>query len=151
MPPSIHAQPRPLSALRSAVSRGREAGRGSRRLACVLLYAVLAVELPAAAAPMQQEVEDLLQAIERSGCEFYRNGSWHSGAETRQHLARKYEEVRRTQTLTSAEDFIDGVATRSSASGLPYRVRCPGTAELPSGQWLREVLERQRRAGSPPR
>jgi hypothetical protein len=151
MLPSIHAAQRPLSALRSAVSRGRAAGRSSLHLACLLLGAVLAVELPAAAAPLQQEVEQLLQAIERSGCEFYRNGSWHSGAATRQHLARKYEEVRRTQTLTSAEDFIDVVATRSSASGLPYRVRCPGAAELPSGPWLRELLDRQRRAGSPPR
>lgn len=151
MPPSIHALPRPPSALRAAVSRGRQAGRSSLCLALLLFSAVLAVQLPASAAPMQQEVEELLQAIERSGCEFYRNGSWHSGAETRRHLARKYEEVRRTQTLTSAEDFIDGVATRSSASGLPYRVRCPGAAELPSGQWLRELLERQRLAASRPR
>lgn len=146
MPPSMH----PLPAIRATASPGRQA---RRRLLCLALLcsAVPAVELPAAAAPMQQEVEELLQAIERSGCEFYRNGSWHSGAETRRHLARKYEEVRRTQTLTSAEDFIDGVATRSSASGLLYRVRCPGAAELPSGQWLHALLERQRRAGSLPR
>jgi hypothetical protein len=150
MPPSTHPLPRPLSATRATASPGR---RAHRRLLCLALLfsAVLTVELPAAAAPMQQEVEELLQAIEHSGCEFFRNGSWHSGSETRQHLARKYEGVRRTQTLTSAEDFIDGVATRSSASGLPYRVRCPGAAELPSGQWLHALLERQRRAASLPR
>lgn len=151
MPPPIHALPCPPSALRAAVSPGRPAHRSPLCLALLLFSAVLAVQPTAAAASMPQEVEELLQAIERSGCEFYRNGSWHSGAETRRHLARKYEEVRRTQALTSAEDFIDGVATRSSASGLPYQVRCPGAAELPSGQWLRELLEQQRRAGSPPR
>jgi hypothetical protein len=151
MPPSIHALPCPLPALRAAVSPGRPARRSPLCLALLLFSAALAVARPVAAAPMQQEVEGLLQAVERSGCEFYRNGSWHSGAETRRHLARKYEEVRRTQTLTSAEDFIDGVATRSSASGLPYRVRCPGAAELPSGQWLRDLLERQRLADSHPR
>jgi hypothetical protein len=101
---------------------------------------------PATAAPPTSASEDiqyLLDAIERSGCEFYRNGSWYAAAEARSHLASKYREVDKKQPVRSAQDFIDWVGTRSSMSGEPYRVRCPGSDAMTSAEWFRRALERR--------
>jgi hypothetical protein len=68
------------------------------RLGCLVLalgaFASLLLSGSAAAAGsdrrMHDEIQYLLLSVERSGCEFYRNGSWHPGPEARAHLTRKY-------------------------------------------------------------
>jgi hypothetical protein len=97
----------------------------------------------AASTSASQDIQYLLDAIERSGCEFYRNGSWYAAAEARSHLAGKYREVNKTRPVRSAQDFIEWVGTSSSMSGEPYRVRCPGSDAITSAEWFRRALERR--------
>ena len=109
---------------------------------------------PAAAQPSRSaadEIQYLLAAMERSGCEFQRNSSWHSAAEARAHLGRKLVEVEKKQPIRNASEFIDAIATRSSISGEPYRVRCPGAEPLPSATWFRQTLEQYRQTAPPTR
>jgi len=96
--------------------------------------------------PATEEIQTLLAAMEQSGCEFYRNGNWHTAVEARAHLAGKLAEVERRHPPRSADEFIDVVATRSSISGEPYRVRCPGVAPIASATWFRQTLERSRQS-----
>jgi hypothetical protein len=121
-------------------------------MAAAAITALLAV--PAAAQtprPATVEIQTLLAAMEQSGCEFYRNGSWYTAVDARAHLARKLAEVERRHPPRSTDEFIDLVATRSSISGEPYRVRCPGAAPLASATWFRQTLERSRQAAPPAR
>jgi hypothetical protein len=110
-------------------------------IACVVLVGGQAPAVPSTSTP--EDIQYLLDAIERSGCEFYRNGSWYAAPEARSHLASKYRQVDKRQPVRSAEDFIGWVGTRSSMSGEPYRVRCPGSDEMTSAEWFRRALERR--------
>jgi hypothetical protein len=66
------------------------------------------------------------------------------GADARDHLQRKYDWARKRHLAGSAEEFIERAASRSSLSGKPYRVRCPGRPEVESQRWFHEVLRRIR-------
>jgi Family of unknown function (DUF5329) len=110
-----------------------------------LLLAGAACALPPAA---QTEVDQLLAALESSGCEFQRNGSWHSAVEAKGHLLRKLKAIERRGSLDSAEQFITLAATASSSSGKAYQVRC-GNEFSTSGSWLQTRLK-QLRATKPP-
>ena len=106
---------------------------------------------PAQAAPgpeAAREIAALMGALEHSGCQFERNGTWHDPAAARAHLQRKYDALLRRGLVDTAEQFIDRAATRSSTSGRAYHVRC-GTAPVrEAGAWFREQLQRLRaRAG----
>jgi hypothetical protein len=117
--------------------------------AIAALLAMSAAAQPTRAAA--DEIQILLAAMEQSGCEFYRNGGWHTAADARAHLTRKLARVEKGQPLRSAGEFIDAVATRSSSSGEPYRVRCPGSAPVASATWFRQALQRSRQATLPTR
>lgn len=119
-------------------------------MAAGTIIAVLAIHASAQPTrPAAEEIQTLLAAMEQSGCEFFRNGSWHTAVEARAHLARKLAEVERRHPPSSVDEFIDVVATRSSISGEPYRVRCPGVAPIPSAIWFRQTLERSRQTAAP--
>jgi Family of unknown function (DUF5329) len=110
--------------------------------------------LPAAhaappAAVMQTEINYLLGYVKSSGCEFYRNGSWYDSAKAQAHLRYKYEAFAARHRITSAEDFIEVAATKSSFSGRPYQIRCGGGEAVSSNRWLHEVLDRFRAHGAP--
>lgn len=108
-----------------------------------LALALLSVTAPAAT--MESEVPQLLARMEASGCEFYRNGSWASGATARAHLERKYRAMRERHLVATTEEFIERGATRSSMTGEAYRVRCAG-AETGSAAWFTQELRRMRAA-----
>ena len=100
----------------------------------------------------RREVSDILERIEKSGCDFNRSGSWYDGASARKHLQRKYDYLLARDKLGSAEDFISLAATRSSMSGEAYAIRCGSTTPVPSAQWLEAELRRIRAASPlPPR
>ena len=88
--------------------------------------------------PQEQEIEFLLTTIGSSGCLFIRNGSEHEPAEAESHLRMKYRKGRRY--ISDAEDFINRIASKSSWSGKPYQVKCPGEAAADSGPWLQAEL-----------
>jgi len=115
-------------------------------LRSALMLAILAC-LPAYAQPpasVQMEVGFLLGYIDGSGCEFYRNGTWHDSKAAQQHLRDKYDYLAARNLIDTTEDFIDKAATKSSLSGQAYVVRCNGAAPVSSGKWLRDELVRLR-------
>ena len=94
------------------------------------------------------EVNYLLDFIESSGCEFYRNGTWYDSKRAQAHLRDKYETLAAADRISTAEDFIDKAATTSSLSGRRYQVRCRGSAVVTSDRWLRDALARYRTSGA---
>src|SRR5512134_3489930 len=95
----------------------------------------------------QDEIQYLLQKVEHSGCEFYRNGTWHPGPEARAHLARKYQAVDAKGLIRTTDDFVRRVASESSLSATQYRVRCGKTEPVSSETWFRQELARYRQRG----
>jgi len=113
----------------------------------------LAACLQAIAAPVpakvRTEIETLLGNLQASGCEFNRNGSWHSGAEAKAHLLRKLEYLEENAALQTTEQFIEQAASESSFSGQPYQVKCGEAAAVGSRQWLTRELASLRSSASP--
>ena len=70
---------------------------------------------------------------------FVRNGEEHTPAEAADHLQRKWEYA--GDDIATAEQFIQELATKSSASGELYKIRFANGKELPSGEYLRQQLE----------
>lgn len=92
----------------------------------------------------QTEINYLLDFIEISGCEFYRNGSWSDSVLAQSHLRGKYQYLSSRNRIETAEDFITQVASKSSLSGRSYEVRCGVCTTLTSNEWLHAVLARYR-------
>lgn len=89
----------------------------------------------------KDEIDHLLQYVADSSCTFVRNGSEYPAGKARDHLESKYRFV--GSRISSAEDFIQYLATKSSLSGEPYHVKCGKTDAL-SGAWLTAELKRYR-------
>ena len=92
----------------------------------------------------QTEINYLLNYVEISGCEFYRNGSWHDSVQAQQHLRTKYEYFSARRGIQTAEDFIREAASKSSLSGKSYEVRCGACQTVATRPWLEAVLARYR-------
>jgi hypothetical protein len=116
-----------------------------KRIAIALLFTVaLAAHgepLPPAA---KAEVTAILARLESSGCQFNRNGTWHTGAEARSHLQSKLAYFENKAAPKSAEEFIDLAATKSSITGSTYQVKCGVEASVPSAAWLKLQLQEVR-------
>ena len=118
-------------------------------LCCVLLfYWPAAHAAPPAVA--STEINYLLDFVDRSGCQFYRNGSWYDSHRAQSHLRTKYDYLVARDRIKSAEDFIDQAATQSSVSGEAYQIRCEAGPALPSNRWLRTALSDYRSFGAHP-
>lgn len=90
----------------------------------------------------EAEVEHLTAYLENSGCNMVRNGKTYSGEEGGKHVRRKYEYFR--DDISSTEAFIELSATKSTMSGKPYKVQCPGEPPRDSADWLLEELSAYR-------
>lgn len=111
-------------------------------LAACLFWASLAFgHMPTVA---QAEIQALLDYVGSSGCEFNRNGDWHSAEVTRLHLTKKFQYLLDRRPPRNAEDFIANVATTSHLSGQPYMVRCDPGETIPSSIWLQTHLKKIR-------
>lgn len=124
-----------------------------RQLFLLPLLWLFAAALNAAplAPQVRAEVDALLSALERSGCEFNRNGSWYAAKEARTHLLRKLEYLEGKNAVQRTEQFIDLAASASSSSGKPYLVRCGKGAPVESRAWLTAQLAALRGAAAGPR
>ena len=111
-------------------------------LALLLLAPLLAAAAPAARDP---DIDALIARVAQArGVTFFRNGSAHTAAEAAAHLRRKLDAAR--GRVTTAEQFIDAVGTRSSLTGIAYRVRLADGRELDSATWLHQLLREVRAA-----
>mgnify|MGYP002621962165 FL=1 len=107
------------------------------RLFVLLLLA--AAPLFARDAAENARIEALIGKIEAlEGAKFVRNGKAHDAAEAADHLRMKLK--RAGDRVKTAEDFIDGIATKSSVTGRPYRIRFKDGSETETGPWLHDRL-----------
>lgn len=113
------------------------------KVVTLLLAAVLlAFPAPAFATPSADEdaaIVHLIGFVRDSGLQFIRNGDAHDPAEAADHLSMKYNKVKKR--LSTAEEFIDNVASKSSLSGKPYFIRQKDGAETPVAEWLHAELK----------
>jgi hypothetical protein len=116
-----------------------------RRLLSLLACAVALTGAAASLDPATTaEIGELMTRLEASGCEFQRNGTWHTGAEAKAHLMRKLKYLEDRGAVQSTEQFIEQAASGSSSSGQPYWVRCGKSAPVTSGAWLTSQLQAMR-------
>jgi hypothetical protein len=115
-----------------------------------LILGMTLLPVARAAPPLvtQTEINYLLGSIDRSGCEFYRNGNWYDSKKAQAHLRYKYEMLAVHDQINTAEGFIEKAATKSSLSGRLYKVRCSGGEAVTTNQWLHDVLARYRAHGA---
>ena len=90
--------------------------------------------------PARAEIDALLTRLQESGCQFNRNGSWHSAPEAKEHLLRKLDYIEHKEAIQSAERFIELAASRSSWSGRAYQVKCADASPVESRLWLLRQL-----------
>jgi hypothetical protein len=69
---------------------------------------------------------------------FIRNGAEYSAAEAADHLRMKWRAA--GAEIRTAEQFIDAVASKSSTSGEPYRIRMPDGQIIDAEAYLRKRL-----------
>jgi hypothetical protein len=93
---------------------------------------------PTAEVAMDPRIEMLLEKIAGSGVTFVRNGKEHAGAKAAAHLRAKWQSS--GGRIRTAEEFIELIASRSSASGRPYGVRLPDGREFTAREWLTAQL-----------
>ena len=114
----------------------------------VLLWSGLApAQAPATATT--REIEQLFSVLEKSNCQFYRNGSWYSAQKASAHLRRKYDYLLKHDRVTSTESFIELAASRSSMSGKPYLVKCGNAEPVESRDWFSKKLVDARASRAP--
>ena len=92
----------------------------------------------------EKEILHLFDYLEKSNCAFNRNGSWYSPQEAVQHLERKYHWLVKKGLISTAEQFIDRAASRSSMSGQSYLVQCGDSEPIKSSDWFANELKKFR-------
>ena len=121
-----------------------------RKQVCQGLAVVMMLMVSAVAGAMTEQAEDeiayLLDAIAASNCRFIRNGVDYDAGEAHRHILKKYGYAK--PWINTTEDFIRDVASRSSMSGEPYRIRCSGQT-VALADWLRAVLTEFRQPKTP--
>jgi hypothetical protein len=118
--------------------------RAARRRACAGLAALLAVGVASSAraaldATQSARVERLLDRVAaQTDVRFIRNGEVHSAEAAAEHLRLKLRNAGRR--ISTAEQFVEHLASRSSITGRPYRLRFPDGSEVDAGPWLMKAL-----------
>ena len=95
------------------------------------------------AATPEQEINHLIDFVAKSDAVFIRNGIEHSSQDAAEHLAMKYRKAPRY--AKTAEKFIENLASKSSWSGKPYKVRLSNGSLLNAKDWLSNELKEYRR------
>ena len=106
-------------------------------LLIVVVLAGHAAELPASE---QRKIEALIQHIETlTAAVFIRNNKAYTATIAAHFLRSKWHAT--LDDITTAQEFIAKVASVSSTTGQPYRIRFPDGHEVLSGDYLRTVLQ----------
>lgn len=118
-----------------------------------MIAALMAAPVPSlwAAQPdaiSTQEIAYLFGYLEKSGCEFNRNGSWYAAVEASKHLRDKYDYLVDKGVVDSAETFIKRAASESSMSGNAYQVKCANAPVMKSADWFGQALAEHRKGAA---
>ena len=114
-----------------------------RRSFLVCMTTLLTLRAVAAAPPPHEStrIEKLIQLVEtRKDMKFVRNGTEYSCAEAGKFLRGKLESM--GQDVNTAREFIERIASKSSMSGEPYRVKFTDGRSMLAGQFLHDELKR---------
>ena len=98
--------------------------------------------------PVRAEIDALFAALDKSGCDFNRNGTWYAAVDAKSHIKAKLAYFEGKGEIKTTENFIDLAASTSSVSGKPYLVRCGGGTPIESRKWLNAQLATIRANGS---
>lgn len=93
---------------------------------------------------MDTEIDYILNAVTNSNCVFIRNGKEHGPEAAIEHLNLKRRRGKRY--FSSADEFIENLASSSSWSGKPYHIRCGEEEQQLAKDWFSAVLAEYRRA-----
>ena len=117
--------------------------RRSKQLKLILGFALVITTIsPLSAAPSareKQRIDALIAAVEKSGLIFIRNGSEHSAADAASHMRLKFNNA--GNRISTAEQFIDYLASKSSITGSPYFLKFPDGRTEKAGIWLHRKLK----------
>lgn len=86
----------------------------------------------------QDKIERMLSALTASDAVFIRGGSEYTGKEAASHLRMKWNAA--GDRVQTAQQFIDLLASSSSASGKPYSIRAVDGRVAPSREWFTALL-----------
>jgi hypothetical protein len=110
----------------------------------VLAAAISMLAMVTQAAPPAHEqgrIERLIHFVEsQKDMKFIRNGSEYSCAEAAKFLRGKLESM--GGEVTTAREFIERIASKSSMSGQPYHVKFADGRLMPAALFLAEELKR---------
>jgi phosphatidylglycerophosphate synthase len=123
----------------------RTAVTGCGVLLVVMALAGHAGELPASE---QRKIEALMQHVALlTEAVFIRNNQVYPAKTAAQFLRGKWRAT--LEDITTAQEFIAKIASVSSTTGQPYRIRFPDGHEMRSGDYLRTVLQQLEQSSKP--
>ena len=142
-PLAVAAQPRSkeagtMRALRAALTGG------------VLFLVIIGLDVHAAELPASEhrKIEALIQHVEAlTEAVFIRNNQAYPAQTAAQFLRGKWRAT--LEDITTAQEFITKIASVSSTTGQPYRIRFPDGHEVLSGDSLRTVLQQLEQPSKP--
>ena len=103
-----------------------------------------AIDAPVVPPAEDQRIEALLVHLAaQKDLRFIRNGSDHDAATAVKFLRGKWD--RQRAAIKTARDFVEKVASKSSTTGQPYRLRFKDGTEQDCSAYLSELLARQER------
>ncbi|MGY4830867.1 DUF5329 family protein [Sphaerotilaceae bacterium SBD11-9] len=115
------------------------------RRRAVLLLCVAALGAHAAPSPAEQaRIERLIQYVEsQQDIRFLRNGSAYSSKDAAKFLRGKFNKM--GEHVSTAQQFIEQIASKSSTTGQAYLIRYADGREVPAARFLGDELKRMDR------
>jgi len=114
-----------------------------RRSFLVSVTTLMALSAVAAAPPPHEQtrIEKLIRFVEtQKDMKFIRNGTEYSCADAGKFLRGKLDSM--GKDVTTAREFIERIASKSSMSGQPYQVKFGDGKTMLAAQFLSEELKR---------
>ena len=113
-----------------------------RKIYLVLFIIAYVISVPVFGSDMLTEIEHILTFVEKTECQFERNGKMYTGENAVEHIRKKYHYYK--DKIDSTERFIELSATKSTISGKHYMILCKGNPKITSQEWLLLELEHYR-------
>jgi hypothetical protein len=116
---------------------------------CFLALCLIPLNAHAREAKENARIEHLISSIEKlSGAKFIRNGTEYNPDKAGSHLRMKLEKA--GDKVKTAENFIDGIAAKSSSSGKDYKIRKPDGTLVTTSAYFNARLKEYDEAKSAP-
>jgi hypothetical protein len=101
---------------------------------------LLAVQLQYKNYTEKEKIELLIKSIEDlKGAFFWRNSNYYDAKAAADHLRMKWGKA--GNSIKTARDFIDKIASKSSMSGIPYRIKFADGKEVETKMYFNQKLK----------